>query len=115
MIIYLISTTHGCRNQGIIFTSDKNKSMDVYVDASFAGEWNTEWSDEASSVMSRTGYVISYANCPVIWYSKLQTEIVLSTTESEYIALSLSLRDALLLTELLKEIREIIPSDEKRP
>ena len=115
MIIYLISTTHGCRNQGIIFTSDKNKSMDVYVDASFAGEWNTEWSDEASSVMSMTGYVIFYANCPVIWCSKLQKEIALSTTESEYIALSQSLRDILPLTKLFKEIRQIIPSDEKRP
>ena len=115
IIRYLISTTQGSRNQGIMFTPDKSKSMDVYVDASFAGEWNTEWSDEASSVMSRTGYVIFYANCPVIWCSKLQTEIALSTTESEYIALSQSLRDALPLTELLKEIRQIIPSDEKRP
>ena len=38
MIRYLISTTQGSRNQGIIFTPDKSKSMNVYVDASFAGE-----------------------------------------------------------------------------
>ena len=58
---------------------------------------------------------LSYANYPVIWCSKLQTEIVLSTTESEYIALSQLLRDSLPLTDFFKKIREIIPSDEKRP
>ena len=65
--------------------------------------------------MSRTGYVIKYANCPIIWCSKLQTEIALSTTESEYISLSQSLRDMLPLMELLKEIRVTVPSEYKTP
>ena len=37
--------------------------------------------------MSRTGYVITYAGCPVLWCSESQIEITLSTTEVEYIAL----------------------------
>ena len=65
--------------------------------------------------MSRTGYVTRYANCNIIWCSKLQTEIALSTTESEYIALSQSLRDTLPLMELLREIRNAIPSPENLP
>ena len=65
--------------------------------------------------MSRTGYVTNNANCPIIWCSKLQTEISLSTTESEYIALSQSLRDVLPLMEILKEIILPIPSDDKVP
>jgi hypothetical protein len=32
--------------------------------------------------------VIQFAGYPVIWASKLQTEIALSVTEAEYIALS---------------------------
>ena len=67
-----------------------------------------EWSSEPSSVMSRTGYVILYGNCPVIWCSKLQTEIALSTTEAEYIAFSQCIRDIIPLIELLKELRKII-------
>ena len=47
----------------------------------------------------------SYANCPIIWSSKLQTEIALSTTESEYIALSQSLRDVIPLMGLLTELQ----------
>ena len=103
------------KTHGIVFHPDKKKSIDTYVDASFAGEWNTEWSDEPSSVMSRTGYVICYANCPVIWSSKLQTEIALSTTEAEYIALSQSLRDVIPLIALLEELQQSITFDPSTP
>lgn len=39
----------------------------------------------------------------MIWVSKLQTEIALSTTEAEYIALSQSLRDLIPMRRLLQE------------
>ena len=65
--------------------------------------------------MSRTGYVVLYANCPIIWCSKLQTEISLSTTEAEYIALSQSLRDVIPLIGLLKELQEILEFTSETP
>lgn len=40
------------------------------------------------------------------WASKLQTEISLSSTESEYIALSQSLREVIPMMELIKELRD---------
>jgi len=88
---YLIHITR-TGDQGIGFRSDKTKSIDCYVDVSFTGERNTAWSDELSSIMSRIGYIILYANYPIVWTSKLQTEIALSTTESKYIAFSQPLR-----------------------
>ena len=100
---------------GTKFSPSFTKSLEVYVDASFAGDWNKIWSEEPSSVMSRTGYLIKYADCPIIWCSKLQSEIALSTTESEYIALSQSLRDALPLVELLKELEVVIPRSDEVP
>ena len=45
-----------------------------------------------------------YCNCPVTWTSKLQTEITLSTTESEHIALSTMMRTLLPMRQLLAEI-----------
>ena len=42
-----------------------------------------------------------------MWQSKLQTEIVLSTTEAEYIALSQSLREVLPFMNLMKEIDDV--------
>ena len=60
-------------------------------------------------MFSRTNYVIKYTNCPVISFSKLQTKITLSTTESEYVALSQSLRDAIPLLLLMQELAGVIP------
>jgi len=39
--------------------------------------------------------VICISNCPVIWSSKLQTDIATSTMEAEYNGLSLCMRDLL--------------------
>ena len=68
------------------------KEIECYVDADFAGAYNKEDNKDPCSVRSRTGFVIKYAGCPITWASKLQTEIALSTTEAEYIALSQAMR-----------------------
>ena len=47
-----------------------------------------------------------YASCPIIWESKLQSQVALSTTEAEYIAMSMALRDVIPHMELVKEMRE---------
>ena len=66
-------------------------------------------STNVENVLSRTGFVIRYTGCPVIWSSKLQTEIALSTAEAEYIAMSQALREALPVQGLSKEINCIVP------
>ena len=44
------------------------------------------------------------AGIPVTWGSKLQTEIALSTTESEYIALSSAMSEVIPFMGLMKDI-----------
>ena len=56
-----------------------------------------------------------YASYPVLFCSKLQTEISLSTTEVEYISLSQAIRGVLPFINLLKEINEIFPLNLKKP
>ncbi len=60
------------------------------------------------TTLSRTGFVICYANCPLIWCSKLQTEIALSTAEAEYMTMSHALRDMIPGQNLVKEVSCII-------
>jgi len=48
-----------------------------------------------------------FCGTPLLWCSKLQTEVALSTVEAEYIALSQSMRDLLPTQQLLKELQEI--------
>ena len=79
-----------------------------HPDADFAGLWSHEKADDPHCVRSRTGFVITLAHCPVIWASKLQTEIALSTMEAEYIALSTSCRDLFPLMDKLVELTTIL-------
>ena len=56
-----------------------------------------------------------YANCPIYWASRLQTEIALSTSEAEYIALYLALRKVIPLMTLMKDLQKICPVDITKP
>ena len=90
--------------------------MDItaYVDADFAGLWGVEDSNDPVCVRSRTGYVLLVGGIPVIWASKLQTEIAVSTMMAEYIALSQAMREILPFRTLLTEVNKIIGlSDQK--
>ncbi len=86
-----------CNNcdRGITYKVDRSKGIKVYVNADFAGGWSSADAENADNVLSRTGFVVCYANCPLVWCSKLQTEIALSTAEAEYIAMSHALRDTI--------------------
>ena len=105
----------GTKDKGIVIKPNKDKGLECYVDADFAGGWNAADADEACSVYSRTGYVITYAGCPIHWISKLQSEVALSTTESEYIALSQALRDVIPMMTLLEEIDSIFQVHKPTP
>jgi hypothetical protein len=96
------------REQGIILDPQDGKSFEVYADADFCGNLNRSTSmNDVSTTTSRTGYIISFAGCPITWASKLQAHIALSTTEAEYIALSQSLREIIPMTNLTTEINRL--------
>ena len=95
---YLIGT----RDQGLIINPSNDVSIDLFVDADFAGLLAFEDKQDPNSVCSRTGFTIMIGNTPVIWQSKLRSEISLSTFESEYIALSTALRDLMPFKNLME-------------
>jgi hypothetical protein len=95
----------GAKTLGII-CKIHSSGLECYSDAAFAGSWNThEAEQDDSTARSRTGYVIRYAGCPLIWGSRLQTEISLSSTDCEYISLSQSLRDVIYIIDLIRDMR----------
>ena len=103
------------RDRGIIYKPDMNRGLECYVDADFAGSWQKADAESADAVMSRTGYVLMYAGCPIHWVSKLQTEIALSTAEAEYIALSQALREVIPLMSMMKELKQAFPIEIQIP
>ena len=99
-------------------TPDPTRSLEVYADADFCGLF-----DQATALYdpvtakSRTGYLVLYMGCPIIWASKLQTETALSTCEAEYGSCSEALRQVIPIMELLEETRsfgiDIAPAETK--
>jgi hypothetical protein len=101
---YLLGTI----KNGIHLDPSANLNLDCYPDADFAGLWKHEQANDPHCVRSRTGFVITLAQCPVIWASKMQTEIALSTMEAEYIALSTACRDLFPLMDKLTELTNVL-------
>ena len=82
--------------------------MDCYPDADFAGMYGHEKPTNLAYEKSRTGFVITFANCPVLWVSKLQTETALSTMEAEIISLSHSCRELFPIIDMTTELSDAV-------
>ena len=85
---------------------DKSKGLEYYVDANWDGSWTQQSSHDPKLARSRTGFVIMFAGCPIVWKSTMQTLTALSTTEDKYIALSTALKEVIHIINLLNKLRE---------
>jgi len=91
IIRYLINTP----TQGLLFEPKLEEGLDCYVDAGFCGLRGYEDKQDPVSVKSQTGFVLTLFGCPVLWQSKLQTDITLSSTTAEYVAFSMAMQELL--------------------
>jgi hypothetical protein len=103
------------KDRGIAYEPGKSMGIEFYVDADFAGGWNITTAADADNVMSCTGFVITYANCPINWASHLQTEIALSTAKAEYITMSSALCKVIPLMTLMKKMHTTFPVHINKP
>jgi len=78
--------------------------IDAYPDADFAGMYGHEEHTDPACAKSRTGFIITFAECPVLWQSKLQTETALSTMEAEIIALSACCRELFPIIDMVSSV-----------
>ena len=92
-------------DEGLIIKPDlSNLAIDCAVDADFAGNWNPKDAEDPSGVKSRTGFLLTFGGVPLLWKSKMQDCIALSTMESEYIALSTAMRSLVHVRALMSEL-----------
>jgi hypothetical protein len=97
---YLLAT----QDKGITLHPNDSFELDSFVDSNFCGAWSHETSHRRESALSRTGYIVTFAGCPIHWISKLQQEVCLSTTEAELQALSMCMRDIIPMRAILEEV-----------
>jgi hypothetical protein len=93
------------RSKGLILRPDGESGLEVFVDADFVGNWDALDTDR-DNARSRHGYVIKYNGCPITWKSQMAMEIALSSMESEYTGASYTLREAIPIMNILKEMKE---------
>ena len=106
-IIYIIKYLKATTHIRLCFKPDPMKGFQSYCDADFAGNWNKQFAaTDFSIAKSRSGWIIFYAGCPIIWASKLQSSIVLLAMDTEYISMSMALRDVIPLMELINKMRD---------
>jgi hypothetical protein len=98
----------GTMDKGMILSSTDFPQVDCYPNADFAGLYGHENSQDPHCACSRTGYVITAFGCPVLWKSRLQTKIALSTMEAEYVALSTACKDRFPIVDMVQELASAV-------
>lgn len=107
IVRYLIGT----KDKGLILAPSADIVLEAFEDTDFAGLWNEKDPQDPTCVKSRTGYLIQLRGSPVVWFSKLQTLVAVSTMEVEYVALSMCMQELNPLRRLLKELQGVLHSE----
>ena len=68
------------------------------------GYSDADWTGDIDTCRSTSGYVFKVTNTTVSWCSKRQASVAKSTTEAEYISLSLAAQEAIWLCRLLFDV-----------
>jgi hypothetical protein len=102
------------RDKGLILKPSGMLRVDAFPDADFAGLYGYADIVEPECVKSRTGFLITVSECPVVWVSKLQTETALSTMEAEIIALAHCCRELFPVVDIVTELGKVVglPTDD---
>ena len=75
---------------------DGSWSLTMYSDSDWAGD-----QDNRRSI---TGYILFLLGCPILWKSKQQSSVTLSSAEAEYVALSEATKEIKFVAQVLESI-----------
>ena len=86
------------------FGDSRSLKIDCYPDADFAGLYGHERYDDPTCVKSRTGFVITINDAPLLAKSALQKIVAVSTMEAEILALAHSCQELFPLIDITQEL-----------
>jgi hypothetical protein len=85
----------GTRDKGVVYTKENDYNLTAYCDSDFASE------EDRRSI---SGYIIYAQGGPVVWKSKKQPTVALSSCEAEYVSLSETIKELLWMSMALREL-----------
>ena len=104
-VIHVLRYLNHTRCEGITYTRDSN--LDPY------GFSDATWGSDLENSRSVSGYIFYLGGGPVVWSSKSQKTVALSSAESEYVAMCAAAKEAIHLKNFLPEIDNTIFDAEK--
>jgi len=75
---------------------DKSWTMTIFSDSNYAGDNDTR--------VSVTGYCIFLLGVPIVWKSKSQKSVTLSSSKAEFVALSEAVKEIKFIVQVLESI-----------
>ena len=87
----------GTQNYGLVFVGGDKDVLLGYSDSDWAGDIVTR--------RSTSGYVFQLGQSTISWCSKRQQTVAKSSTEAEYVALSIASQEVIWLRRLLSDLR----------
>jgi hypothetical protein len=96
------------RDNGLVLKPSGLLKVDAYLDTDFAGLYGHEKTTDPACAKSRTGFLISVSDCPMVWVSKSQTEMALSIMEVEIIALAHCCRELFPVVDIVLEVGKVV-------
>ena len=94
---HLLRYLNGTRNLGITYSKSGNSTPEIYSDATWASDPHTQRSVNA--------YVVLLYSAAISWHCGTQKSVSLSTTESEYFALSETVKEAVYIKNALLQMK----------
>ena len=94
VIKFVLDTrTYGLKLQPKAVTEDEHWSMTVFTDS--------DWAGDKDNRISITGSIVFLLGAPILWKSKAQKSVSLSSTEAEYYALSEAAKEIKFVVQIL--------------
>ena len=93
----ILAYVAGTRDVGLIYRQGSGSRLSAYADSSFANK-----ADDRKSV---SGGAVLYGGAAVMWLSRTQRCVTLSSTEAEYVAIGECVKEVLFLRGVLKFIQ----------
>ncbi|MBW0569078.1 hypothetical protein O181_108793 [Austropuccinia psidii MF-1] len=94
--LHVLRYLQGASQQSIVYSEGGRRSVQSYCDADWGNCCQTRW--------SVTGFVVNFNDCLIIWKTRKQSTVSLSTAEAEYRALTDLTTELLWLRQFLQEL-----------
>src|SRR5258706_8079716 len=110
----VLSYLKGTSNYAICYSTDGSAIRNVFgylqgigmrpTEDLFEGFSNSDWAGCVDTRRSTSGFVWIMGGGAICWRSKLQTIVVLSSTEAEYVGTTPAVQEVIWLRDLLQEL-----------